>query len=112
MVTRVRREHERAQFDSGHPDLRPGVVTEACRSDTAAAVVRLHHGPLLRNREERGESSKENRKRATLIRQLPFSPRSPVYFLLSRVNSLESGKFSMTTQPLKRRPRIGTGVVV
>src|SRR5579862_2122769 len=36
MVTRVRREHETAQFDSGHPDLRPGVVTEACRSDTAA----------------------------------------------------------------------------
>jgi hypothetical protein len=35
-----------SQFDSGHPDLRPGVVTEACRSDTAAAVVRLHLGPL------------------------------------------------------------------
>ncbi len=35
-MTRVRREHEIAQFDSGHPDLRPGVVTEACRSDTAA----------------------------------------------------------------------------
>ena len=33
-------------FDSHHPDLRPGVVTEACRSDTAAAVVRLHLGPL------------------------------------------------------------------
>ena len=45
-MTRVRREHEIAQFDSGHPDLRPGVVTEACRSDTAAAVVRLHLGPL------------------------------------------------------------------
>ena len=47
MVTRVRREHETAQFDSGHPDLRPGVVTGACRSDTAAAVVRLHLGPLI-----------------------------------------------------------------
>ena len=45
-MTRVRREHETAQFDSGHPDLRPGVVTEACRSDTAAAVVRLHLGPF------------------------------------------------------------------
>src|SRR5262245_1800649 len=28
------------------PVLRPGVVMEACRSDTAAAVVRLHLGPL------------------------------------------------------------------
>ena len=46
LVTRVRREHERAQFDSGHPDVWPGVVTEACRSDTAAAVVRLHLGPF------------------------------------------------------------------
>lgn len=52
MATRVRREHEIAQFDSGHPDVWPGVVTEACRSDTAAAVVRLHLGPLIRNREE------------------------------------------------------------
>ena len=34
-------------FDSRLPDLRPGVVTEACRSDTAAAVVRLHLGPLI-----------------------------------------------------------------
>ena len=33
-------------FDSHHPDLRPCVVTEACRSDTAAAVVRLHLGPF------------------------------------------------------------------
>ena len=55
MVTRVRREHERAQFDSGHPDLRPGVVTEACRSDTAAAVVRLHLGPLHVGKEIRND---------------------------------------------------------
>ena len=35
-------------FDSRLPDLRPAVVTEACCSDTAAAVVRLHLGPLRR----------------------------------------------------------------
>ena len=35
-------------FRTPHSEfLRPGVVTEACRSDKAAAVVRLHLGPCL-----------------------------------------------------------------
>src|SRR5579863_5427019 len=73
-------------FDSRLPDVWPGGGTEACRSDTAAAVVRLHLGPLHRNREARGESRKEKNTKTALMRPLPESPRSPFYSLLSRSN--------------------------
>ena len=66
-------------FDSHHPDLRPGVVTEACRSDTAAVVVRLHLGPLRQGRNRAGDKNED---------------------------------FAMITRRLKRRTRIGSGVVV
>ena len=53
-------------FDSRLPDLRPGVVTEACRSDTAAAVVRLHLGPLDVN-ERRTDMTEQRLKRTPRI---------------------------------------------